>query len=194
MSILNKIGILKRKPASPEQEIDIHITTKQQGKEVKHETLSNVPNPIIKPYVHDDEQSLQESLRGGNGNKGIFKERPPKAGVQAKATTSYDRDRLSQMLAMDVNPDQRQIFTVTPKEHNIPMVIGDMFNEIAALGEERDLSDPEQTAWGIFSKHRDLRAPSTWPEPGDNRNAIKSVIENIAEQESGNSFMKMGGG
>jgi hypothetical protein len=143
--------------------------------------------------VLKDESEVEEAIRGGNGHKGFFERRPIK-GVQTTRTERYDTNKLNQMLAMDVDVEKRATFTVTPREQNLIMVIGDTFNEIATQGEDRDLSDPEHTAWGIFSRKRDMRAPSTWPEPGDNRAAIIKSLEIQSQEGESGSFTNYGGG
>lgn len=188
MSLLDK---LKGKKKEPEQEIQVttNIITKKQGKVIKETTVSNQPS-VIKPDVYTDEDELEKALRSGNGKKG-FQEKAPKSGVQQRQSERYDRDRLNALLAMDVDPDKRQTFTVTPKEHNLIMVIGDTLDEVMRKGESRDLDN--DTVWAIFSKHRDLRAPSTWPEPGDNRNALIKAQEIMAEDNADKNFMNIGG-
>ena len=182
-----KEKLFSKKGNPPEQEIEVvtKITTSHKGKKDGQ--------PVIKPFVGTDEQSLQDAIRGGNGKKGTFQEKKPTAGVLERPLDRYDRDRLNAMLAMDVTPEKRAKFTVTPQPHFLIMTIGDTFNEVAALGESRDLSDPEQTFWGIFSRRRDLRAPSAYPEPGDNSNALIKVQEIQSETES-NTFTTYGRG
>jgi len=184
MSLLDK---LKGKKKEPEQEIQVttNIITKKQGKVVKETTVSGQPS-IIKPDAFNDEEELEKSLRSGNGKKG-FHESAPKAGIQTKAGERYDSNRINAMLAMDVSAEMRQTYTVTPKEHNLIMVIGDTLDEVMTEGEER-----VESVWYKFSKHRDLRAPSTWPEPGDNRNALLKAQEIMSQDNEDNKFLRQG--
>ena len=92
------------------------------------------------------------------------------------------------MLAMDVADDKRQVFTVTPRDQFMVMVIGDTFDEVMEEGEER-----EESIWSKFSKHRDLRAPSTFPEPGDNRNALIKAQEIMSQENESGATTNWGG-
>jgi len=185
MGLLDKF---KKKAPVPEQQIDLTITTTQKGKNVKTEHMSNrAQQPVLKPNVFTDEAELEAALRSGNGSK-KFQERVPRKGIETRVHERYDSDKLNAMLAMDVTDDKRQVFTVTPKEQFMVMVIGDTFDEVMSEGEER-----EESIWSKFSKHRDLRAPSTFPEPGDNRNALIKAQEIMSQENESGATTKWGG-
>ena len=194
MKLIPKIPFIGKKDKAPEpdQEIQVNITTKSKGKPTKTAKLTNT-EPVLKPNVFKDESELEDSLIRGNGDKGgLFKEKRPQGGIQSRAQTHYDSDKLNAMLVLDIDDDKVPTLTVTPKDHFLVMVIGDTFDEILKLGENRDLES--QSVWSIFRTKRDRRAPSAYPEPGDNRNAIMKAQEIMAQDNESGSFTNFGGG
>lgn len=167
----------------------IHIVKDSKAGEVKAGKKPESKKQVeIKPFVVESD----EELDGKPGSKGTFKESRKDGGIKTKEGESWDKERMRAAL-MDTDPEKLPMITVTRKSEFAGLVAATSFNDVAVLGEKRDLRTQSFTS--IYIRNRDIRAPSAFPEEGDSRKEIMKQLEYaITEENATRDSLKYGSG
>lgn len=171
------------KKKKPEEDSAIQITIQKKGQK---------PPPVeavIRPDIYRNEVELLEGLKGKKDGK--FQE-PRSTGIKSRADERWDSERLRGLLLNTEDRDKLRLLTVTRKIEFNAIVTAETFDEIAAKGEDRNISD--ESFVKLFLRFRDMRAPSCFPEEGDSRKELVKMQEiMIAEEERTREVLRIGG-
>lgn len=168
---------------------DTSKATKPDAKAKVSKEAKLESKPIIKPYIVGSEDELEAAA---TGKSGTFKEAHKPSGIQTKGNESWDKERMREML-FNTEPEKLPMITVTRQGEFNSLVRATSFNDVAVLGEKRDLRT--QSFISIYIRNRDIRAPSAFPKEGDSRNEIMKQLEYMIQEEQGNrESMNLGGG
>ena len=142
----------------------------------------------IKPFVYSSTEELESISRGT-----LFKEKARKdGGVQTDGAKKWDKERVRAML-IETDPEKLPTLTVTRKGEFVALVTATTFDQVARMGQHRDLRKDSFTRMQIYN--RDIRAPSAFPEEGDSRKELMKQLEiMIAEEATSRNMMRFGGG
>lgn len=173
---------------TPDTEIIIKSTKERKlpaKKGVDKQVATSAPG--IKPLVYHSEDELVNISKGK-----LFQEKERRdGGVQTDGTKKWDKERIRAML-IETDPEKLPMLTVTRKGEFSAIVRATTFDEVARLGQSRDLR--KSSFVSLYIHNRDVRAPSAFPEEGDSRKELMKQLEYmIAEEQTSRDMMKYGG-
>ena len=125
--------------------------------------------PVIKPFVYSSNEEL-ESVTSGKP----FQEKQHGQGIKTDGNVKWDKERIRAML-IETDSEKLPMLTVTRKGEFSALVRAATFDEVARMGQHRDLR--KDSFVSRYIHNRDVRAPSAFPEEGDSRKELMKQLE-----------------